>query len=208
MPTPAHDLVVVITGSTAGVGRATARRFAAAGARLVGFTDALRSELLHDGSSVALTCVHLPAINTPQFSWCENRLPYEAQPVPPIFQPEIAADAIFHAARHPRREIFVAWPTIKAVAGQTLAPGYADRYLARHGFAAQITSEPHDPARPSNLFAPVPGDPGAHGRFDARARGRDPIAWLTARAGLAAITALAGMALAATAGALWLARRP
>jgi len=128
--------------------------------------------------------------------------------VPPIFQPEIAADAIFHAAHHPRREIFLAWPTIKAVAGQTLAPGYADRYLARHGFAAQITSEPHDPARPSNLFAPVPGDPGAHGRFDARARGRDPIAWLTARAGLAAITALAGMALAATAGALRLARRP
>jgi NAD(P)-dependent dehydrogenase (short-subunit alcohol dehydrogenase family) len=163
---------------------------------IVGFTDSIRSELLHDDIAIDLTCVHLPAVNTPQFGWCQNRMPNEAQPVPPIFQPEIIADAIHHAAHHPRREFYVGWPTVKAVLGQKLAPAFADRYLARHGFDAQTTDRPRDPARPSNLFAPVPGDHGAHGAFDDQARDRDPIAAITGRIGAGAITALAAAALA------------
>jgi hypothetical protein len=160
---------------------------------IVGFTDSIRSELLHDKIDIALTVVHLPAVNTPQFSWCMNKMPYEPEPVPPIFQPEIIADAVFHAAHHPRREIYLGWPTVKAVFGQKLAPGYADRYLARHGFRSQTTDEPRDPERPSNLFVPVPGDPGAHGRFDAQARARDLIAPATTRLGAAGVTAIAAV---------------
>ena len=164
---------------------------------VVGFTDSIRSELLHDGVAIELTCVHLPAVNTPQFSWCMNKMPYEPEPVPPIFEPEIVADAIFHAAHHPRREIYLGWPTVKAVFGQRLAPGFADRYLARHGFSDQTTGQPRDPTRPSNLFAPIPGDAGAHGRFDHQARDRDLIAPATARLGAAGVTAIAGAVLAA-----------
>jgi NAD(P)-dependent dehydrogenase (short-subunit alcohol dehydrogenase family) len=175
---------------------------------IVGFTDSIRSELLHDGIAVQLTCVHLPAVNTPQFGWCEDHMKYEAQPVPPIFQPELIAGAIFHAAHHPRREIYLGWPTIKAILGQRLAPGYADRYLARHGFDAQYTDHLRDPDRPSNLFSPVPGDRGARGAFDDQARERDPIVPLTARLGAAGVTASAVAALAAAlAGALLLIRR-
>ncbi len=174
---------------------------------IVGFTDSIRSELLHDRIAIDLTCVHLPAVNTPQFSWCENHMPYEPEPVPPIFQPEIIADAIFYAAHHPRREIYLGWPTVKAVFGERLAPGFADRYLARHGFSAQSTGQPRDPARPSNLFAPVPGDPGAHGRFDDRARDRDLIAPATARLGAAGVTAIAvALGAGAIAGAMLMLR--
>jgi NAD(P)-dependent dehydrogenase (short-subunit alcohol dehydrogenase family) len=175
---------------------------------IVGFTDSIRSELLHDDIAIDLTCVHLPAVNTPQFSWCLNKMPYQPEPVPPIFQPEIIADAIFHAAHHPRREIYLGWPTVKAVFGQKLAPGFVDRYLARHGFTAQETGEPRDPARPSNLFVPVPGDHGAHGRFDAQARDRDLIAPLTTRLGAAGVTAIAAAVLGvAIAGAMRVLRR-
>jgi short-subunit dehydrogenase len=165
---------------------------------IVGFTDSIRSELLHDGLAVQLTCVHLPAVNTPQFAWCENHMDYEAQPVPPIFQPEIIADAIFHAAHHPRREIYLAWPTVKAIFGQKLVPGYADRWLARHGFDAQYTDRPRDPDRRSNLFAPVPGDHGARGSFDQRARTRDLIAPVTVRLGAAGVMAVAATVLVGT----------
>jgi short-subunit dehydrogenase len=178
---------------------------------IVGFTDSIRSELLHDGVDVELTCVHLPAVNTPQFAWCENHMEHEAQPVPPIFQPEIVADAIYHAVHHPRREIYLGWPTVKAVLGQKLVPGYADRYLARHGFDSQSTGRRRDPRRPSNLFEPVPGDHGAHGGFDAQARERDLIAWVTTRLGaagvMAAATAVLAGALAGAVGALTLIRR-
>jgi NAD(P)-dependent dehydrogenase (short-subunit alcohol dehydrogenase family) len=174
---------------------------------IVGFTDSIRSELIHDQIAVELTCVHLPAVNTPQFAWCENHMDYEAQPVPPIFQPEIIANAIFHAAYHPKREIYLGWPTVKAVLGQKLAPGYADGYLARHGFDEQYTSEPRDPNRPSNLFEPVPGDHGAHGTFDRGARKRDLIAPITARLGAAGVMTTVAAVLAGTvAGALLLLR--
>lgn len=135
-----------------------------------GFTESLRTELLHDASNVHVTVVHLPAVNTPQFDWVRSRLPHRAQPVPPIYQPEVVARAIAWAARHPeRKELWVGWPTVKAIVGDRVFPGLLDRYLATKGYSAQQTDEPR-PDRPDNLYRPIPGDAGAHGRFDARAR--------------------------------------
>lgn len=130
-----------------------------------GFTDSLRSELIHDGSRVHLTTVQLPAVNTPQFSWIKSRMPRHPQPVPPIFQPEVIARAIYWAAHHRRRELWVGWPTVKAIVGNTLIPRLLDHYLARVGYESQQTAMPVDPDRPNNLFEPLPGDYGAHGRF-------------------------------------------
>ncbi len=167
---------------------------------IVGFTDSIRSELIHDGSAVHITAVMLPAMNTPQFSWCRTRLPRHPQPVPPIFQPEVAARAVVWAASHKRREVYVGWPTVEAIYGQEVAPSFADHYLARHGFSGQQTSEPVSPNRPDNLFEPAEGDYSAHGIFDDRAsqfsvQSRLNLALinLTAHRGLAA---LAGAALA------------
>ncbi len=154
-----------------------------------GFTDALRSELLHDGVAIRLCMVQLPAVNTPQFDWCVNRMARAPQPVPPIFQPEIIADAIHRASHHPRREILLGWPTIKAVVGNKIAPGIADRYLATRGYEGQLTDQPNTHP-PANLFAPVPGDRGAHGRFDARARSSDAIARAAAMLGAAGTQAV------------------
>lgn len=137
-----------------------------------GFTDSIRSELIHDKSRVRITMVQLPALNTPQFGWVRSRLPRKAQPVPPIFQPEVAAEAIEWASRHNRRELYVGWPTVKAIVGNKFFPGYIDRYLARTCYDAQQTDEPEVPGRPDNLFEPLPGDAGAHGAFDRRARER------------------------------------
>jgi short-subunit dehydrogenase len=137
---------------------------------LQGFLESLRAELLHEGSNVHVTMVQLPALNTPQFTWSRAKLPHSPQPVPPIFQPEVAADAIVWASRHPRRELMVGWPTVKAIVGNALVPSIADRYLAHNAYAAQQTDEPVDPARRDNLFEPVPGDQGAHGPFDENAR--------------------------------------
>jgi NAD(P)-dependent dehydrogenase (short-subunit alcohol dehydrogenase family) len=139
---------------------------------LQGFLESVRAELLHDGSHVHVTMVQLPALNTPQFTWSRAKLPRSPQPVPPIFQPEVAADAIVWAASHPRRELMVGWPTVKAIVGNAIVPGIADRYLARTGFDSQQTDEPVDPDRPDNLFEPVPGNQGAHGPFDDQSRGR------------------------------------
>lgn len=137
-----------------------------------GFCDSLRCELLHDGSNVRVTMVQLSAFNTPQFGWVKSRLRGKAQPVPPIFQPEIAADAIVHASRHPRREYVVGWPSLKAIVGNKLASGYVDRMLARTGYESQQRDEPEDPHRLDNLWQPLPGDHGAHGAFDGKAQDR------------------------------------
>jgi NAD(P)-dependent dehydrogenase (short-subunit alcohol dehydrogenase family) len=137
-----------------------------------GFTQSLRTELLHDRSNVRVSEVQLPAENTPQSDWGRAKLPRHPQPVPPIFQPEVAAKAIEHAALHGPRELLVAWPTVKAVLGERIAPGLLDRYLARVGFDAQQTDEPLEGEREGNLCDPVPGDFGAHGRFDEQARWR------------------------------------
>jgi short-subunit dehydrogenase len=135
---------------------------------IVGFTDSIRSELIHDGSNVHITAVMLPAMNTPQFNWCRTRLPRHPQPVPPIYEPEVAARAIVWAASHKRRELYVGWPTVEAIYGQELAPSFADHYLARHAFDGQQTSQPVSPDRPDNLFEPVQGDYAAHGIFGHR----------------------------------------
>jgi short-subunit dehydrogenase len=154
------------------------------------FTDALRSELLHDKIDVHLTMVQLPAINTPQFRHCANRMQFRPQPVPPIFQPELAADAIHYAAHHRRREIHLAWPTVKAVAGQRVAPGLLDHYLARRGFEGQLTGRPANDEQPENLFDPVPGDHGAHGDFELQARDSSLFARLSTVLGAAGMRAL------------------
>jgi short-subunit dehydrogenase len=146
-----------------------------------GFTESLRCELLHDGSRVHVTMVHPPAMNTPQFDWVKSRLPRQPQPVPPIYAPEIAADAIVWAASHRRRELSVGMPTVLAIWGNKFASGIGDRYLARHGYDAQQTAEPADPNRLDNLWGPLPGDRGAHGRFDDRMLRRSPQTWLNER---------------------------
>jgi NAD(P)-dependent dehydrogenase (short-subunit alcohol dehydrogenase family) len=145
---------------------------------MVGFTDSLRSELIHDRSNIHLTVVHLPAMNTPQFSWCRTRLPRQPQPVPPIFQPEVAARAIVWASSHRRREIFVGWPTVKAIYGQDVAPGFADRYLAKNAYEGQETQDAVPANRPDNLFETVDADFAAHGIFDNRANSFSLETWL------------------------------
>ncbi len=113
--------------------------------------------------------VQMPTLNTPQFSWVKSRLPRKPKPVPPIFQPEVAAEAIVWAADHDKAELYVAWPTVKAIAGNKIAPRLADLYLARNGYDAQQTEEPDSPDRPHNLWQPVGGDHRAHGAFDEQA---------------------------------------
>lgn len=142
------------------------------------FTDSLRSELIHDGVDVHLTMVQLPALNTPQFSWCRSRVPRHPRPVGRIFQPEVAAEAIVWAASHRRREVFVAWPTVLAITAQKFINKFLDRYLARHAYEGQWTDEPLPGDRVGNLFEAVPGPYGAHGRFDAQARSRSLQLWI------------------------------
>lgn len=163
-----------------------------------GFTDSVRVELLHQRSKVWITMVQLPAVNTPQFSWGRTKLDKHPQPVPPIYQPEVPAEAIYYAAHHRRREISVGRPTVQAIVGNKLAPALADRYLARTGFdGQQIEDRLVDPQRPDNLFEPVPEKAATHGIFDDRSRTRSPQAWATThRTALcaAAATLLAGAA--------------
>ena len=157
---------------------------------LQGFIESVRTELMHDRSHVRLTMVQLPALNTPQFSWGRAHLPNHPQPVPPIYQPEVAAEAIMWAAEHGPRELWVGWPTVRAILGDKLAPGLGDLLLARKGFDAQQLDEPLDPERPDNLESPAPGNWGAHGRFDGSARLSSPLFRL--RTHRRAVCALAG----------------
>jgi len=165
---------------------------------VLGFFASLRTELIHDGSNVHTTMVQMPALNTPQFGWVKSRLPRKAQPVPPIYQPEVAAKAIYYAAHHPeRREYYPSWSTVKAIFGNKLAPSYADHYLARMGYDAQQYDGPEDPNRPNNLYEPVSGDHGAHGKFDERARTFSLELWAETHTTLLAVAAGLGFAGAA-----------
>lgn len=177
--------------------------YCAAKHAIQGFTESLRTELIHDDSNVHVTMVHLPAVNTPQFSWNKTRLPNHPQPVPPIFQPEVVAEAIHYAAHARRREMSVGMPTVVAIYGNKIAPGLGDWYLGRQGYEAQQTDEPVDPNRPDNLWQPVAGDHGAHGRFDARARDFSPQAWANINR---RPLALVGLGLAAGAALWWKSR--
>ena len=165
---------------------------------VLGFFASLRTELLHDHSKVKTTMVQMPAINTPQFGWVKSRLARKAQPVPPIFQPEVAARAIYYAAHHPeRREYYAGWSTVKAIFGNKLVPALADRYLARMGYDSQQYDGAEDPGRPNNLYEPVPGDHGAQGDFGARAHSHSLELWAETHVGLLAIAMGIGFAGAA-----------
>lgn len=164
--------------------------YCAAKHAIKGFTESLWSELIHDGSHVRVTMVQMPALNTPQFGWVKSRLPRRAQPVPPIFQPEVAAEAIVWAAAHDRRELYVGGSTLKAILGERVAPRLIDHYLAERGYEAQQTDEPEDPGRHHNLWGPVAGDHGAHGDFDDRSRPRSLELWLSTHRGIVGAAAL------------------
>jgi NAD(P)-dependent dehydrogenase (short-subunit alcohol dehydrogenase family) len=176
-------------GTVVLVGSALARRgiplqagYCAAKHAIYGLYESIRSELLHDRSHVRITMVQLPAVNTPQFDWVLSRLPRRAQPVPPIYQPEVAARAIAYAADHPRhREFLVGATTVLTVTANKIIPGLLDRYLARTGYKSQQTEQPNDPNAPANLWEPVDdaegGDHGAHGRFDRKAKSRSLLLW-------------------------------
>lgn len=213
------------TGTIVQVGSALAYRaiplqsaYCAAKFAIRGFTDALRSELIHDGSHVRLTAVHLPAVNTPQFDWARNRMPMRPQPVPPIFQPEVAARAIYRAAQKAPREVWLGRSTLQVIFGSMLAPGLLDRLLATRAREGQMSDEPAIPDRADNLFETVDGEYGAHGRFDGQShrralRASSATAYVGAGAlALAVLAVLAGVSYAIaralpaphrTAGAAW-----
>ena len=161
-----------------------------------GFTESLRTELLHDRSRVRLTMVQLPGLNTPQFDVVKSRLPRRAQPVPPIYAPEVAAKAIVWAAQHDRRQLYVGGSTATTILLNKLVPALLDRYLARTNYRAQQTDQSEDPDRPFNLWDPVPGDRGVKGRFDDRSKGRSYQLWATTHRGLlGAVLTLSGAGL-------------
>lgn len=172
-------------GTIINVGSALAYRgiplqsaYCAAKHAIHGFTEALRAELIHDKMKIRICEVEMPAVNTTQFDWVKSRMPNKPQPVPPIYQPEVAADAIVYAATHRRREVYVGLPTVESIVANKLAPRLLDHYLGRNCYQSQQTDEPDDPDRPNNLFNPVPGDFGSHGGFDRRARKFSLQLWL------------------------------
>ncbi len=165
------------SGTIVNVGSALAYRsvplqsvYCGAKAAIRGFTDSLRSEIIHDKLAVHLTTVDLPAVNTPQFDWALNKMGVKAKPVAPIFEPEVPARAIFFAATHKRREVWVGFPTVKAILANRIAPGWIDKYLASAGYKGQLTDEALPANPPANLFDPVLGNYGAHGRFDSQSK--------------------------------------
>lgn len=194
-----HGAIIQVGSALAYRGIPLQAAYCAAKHAIQGFTDSLRTELIHDGSNVRVTMVQMPALNTPQFGWVRSRLPRKAQPVPPIYQPEMAAGAVVWAAYNRRRELYVGYPTVKAIVGNKIAPWYADRVLARDGYESQQHDGAEDPRRPDNLWSPLQGDHGAHGGFDDRAQERSLQLWLTThRRGLltAAGSVLSGVLLA------------
>jgi hypothetical protein len=171
-----------------------------------GFTDSLRCELYHDRSHVKITAVHMPAMNTTQFDWVKNRLPNNPQPVPPIFEPEVAAKVVAAAglAKSPRREYWVGSPTVAAIVAQKFVPGLLDRYLGRTGYKSQqIQGEPRDPNAPNDLYHYVPGVHSARGKFDDRSKRTSAEVFLT----LHKNWVMAAAAVALAGGGLLLAKR-
>lgn len=163
-----------------------------------GFFDSVRAELRHKDSGVHVTMVQLPGLNTPQFDHCRAKTDGHPQPVAPVYQPEVAADAVYWAAQHRRRQAYVGISTLYTVLGSKLAPWIAERYLAKTAVSGQQTEDPPEPKnKEGNLMAPQPGDPGAHGRFDEKAHGRSPQWWASKNRGL--LTGVAALALAGAA---------
>jgi NAD(P)-dependent dehydrogenase (short-subunit alcohol dehydrogenase family) len=191
---PRNRGTIVQVGSAVGF-RSIPLQSAYSGAKFAirGVTDSIRAELLHEKSDVRITIVHLPAHNTPQFRWVRSRLPKEAQPVPPIYQPEVAAEAVVWASEHYRREYYVGAPSWFGVLAQKMAPSFMDKYVSGGGWDGQMTPEPRDTTRPDNLFEPVAGDHGAHGAFDDKAR--DVAQWWYAEKYMPALKAVGWAAL-------------
>ncbi len=158
-----------------------------------GFYDSLRCELIHDRLRIRTCMVQLPAMNTTQFGFLRNKLPFRPRPMGKIFDPEVAARAVVFATEHDRRDIFVGMPTVEAIVGNKLIPGFADHYLARNGYQGQLTDEPEDPNRQDNLWEPVPGDHGAHGPFSSASHHSSPQLWISENRGV--FMGLAGLAL-------------
>ncbi|MGH3003527.1 MAG: SDR family oxidoreductase [Gaiellaceae bacterium] len=156
-----------------------------------GMFESLRCELRHQGSNVHLTMVQLPGLNTPQFDHCLDKLPKKPQPVPPIYQPEVAAEAVYWSAHHRRREHYVGISTVYTIWGNKIAPWLAERYLAKTAYSGQQTGQDVSPERRANLFEPVPGDPGAHGDFDSESHERSPQEWLSRHRGMVGAAAAA-----------------
>jgi NADP-dependent 3-hydroxy acid dehydrogenase YdfG len=171
-----------------------------------GFTDSLRCELYHDKSNVKITAVQMPAMNTTQFDWVKNRMPDETQPVPPIFEPEVAAEVVYAAgvAKNPRREYWVGSPTVMAIVGQKFIPGLLDKYLGRTGYdSQQIKGQPQAPDAPNNLYQYVPGRHSARGKFGDRSKNSSGEVFVTLHRGWFAL----GAALLASAGVIAVARK-
>ncbi|HXJ66180.1 MAG TPA: SDR family oxidoreductase [Actinomycetota bacterium] len=191
-----HGAIVQVGSALAYRGIPLQSAYCGAKHAIQGFNDSLRAELFHDRSGVHVTMVQMPALNTPQFDWVKTRLPRKAQPVPPIYQPEVAGRAIAYAAAHPkRREYWVGATTAATIVANTFIPGLLDRYLGKTGFSSQQTDQPEDPSRPFNLWEPVDHDSDhtAHGRFDEQAHPRSAQWWWTThRALVAAGAAVAG----------------
>ena len=194
----ARDKGTVVQVGSALAYRAIPLQSAYCGAKfgMRGFTDSVRTELMHDGSNVWITMVQLPAVNTPQFNWCRTKLPDHPQPVPPIFQPEVPAEAVYWAAHHRRRELDVGGSTVKAIFGNKLSPRFADWYLAKTGYESQQIPGMAVNGRPDNLYEPVPDQAATHGMFDSRAHARSYQLWANTHRPLVA-GALAGVAAAA-----------
>jgi hypothetical protein len=144
-----------------------------------GFTESVRSELIHENCDVRLTMVNMPALNTTQFIWTKNKMPRKARPAGTIFQPEVAAEAILFAMENDRREVIVGYTTVEAMLGETVIPGLLDRYLAHAAWEGSLLPEPADPDQPDNFWRPLPGDHGAHGQFDELAFNFSPQLWAT-----------------------------
>jgi NAD(P)-dependent dehydrogenase (short-subunit alcohol dehydrogenase family) len=187
-----HGSIVLVGSALAYRGIPLQSAYCGSKHAIKGFFESVRSELLHDGSKVKLSIVELPAMNTPQFDQCRTRMPKQPQPVPPIYQPEVAADAIAWAARAGEREVYVGAPTWKTILGERIAPGFADHYLARNAYEGQQADQQVNGDRPDNLFAPVEGDRGAHGRFEEGSRQRSPLLWLGKHRRAVGAAALAG----------------
>ncbi len=159
-----------------------------------GFTDSVRTELMHADSKVWISMVQLPAVNTPQFNWCRTKLPDHPQPVPPIYEPEVPARAVYYAAHKRRREVYCGIGAVKAIVGNKIAPRFADWYLARTGFGSQqVKGKPVGPERPDNLFEPVPGKAATHGIFDDKARHHSVQLWATTHRPLIGALLAAGL---------------
>jgi short-subunit dehydrogenase len=197
-----HGTIVQVGSALAYRGIPLQSAYCGAKHAIQGFTESLRCELLHDHSRVRITMVQLPAVNTPQFNWVLSRLPRRPQPVPPIYQPELAARAIIRAADRPqRREYWVGASTAATLIANAIAPGILDRYLARTGYRSQQTDQRANPDQPTNLWRPADEvvDYGAHGRFSDEAHDADPQVWASQHHGLLATAATLTGVLAARA---------